>query len=112
MYQSWLPLAGSDHLICAVEPKTIVRGFDPAELRRGAMNCSEIVFTEALNVSLETYAEMRRRSADDVKAALAELQRYLPTLIAGGEFDRERLVIIEPHASAQTRASPALGQSS
>jgi len=68
----------------------------------------EVVFTGALNVSLETYAEMRLRSADDVKGALAELQRYLPMLIAGGEFDRA-FGGQGPHASPQTRASSALG---
>ena len=57
------------------------------------MSDNEIVFSEALSVSLDTYAEMRRRSMSEVKAAAAELQRYLPKLIAEGELDRERLVV-------------------
>lgn len=57
------------------------------------MSNNEIVFSEASSLILETYTDMRRRSADDVKAAIDELQTYLPSLIAEGEFDRERLAV-------------------
>ena len=57
------------------------------------MSSNEIVLREARSLVIETYADMRRRSTDEVEAAIAELERYLPKLIAEGELDRERLAV-------------------
>ena len=57
------------------------------------MSDNEVVLREALSLVLETYADMRRRSADEIQAARVELESYLPKLIAEGELDRKRLAV-------------------
>ena len=57
------------------------------------MTIDERLLSDAIKVAIATYVETRRRTANDVQTAVAELKTYLPKLITTGIHDRTQLVV-------------------
>jgi hypothetical protein len=57
------------------------------------MTPNEQLLIDTIKVALATYVETRRRTPDDVRMAIAEMNSYLPKLIEDGIADRTQLVV-------------------